>query len=80
MKEVLMRENNKYYQQKAITAKIEQLGLGNVLMDFQTSGECQANNTTKETSNQGGNIILTNHLALRSPRNKITNIARNQNS
>lgn len=40
MKEVLMRENNKYYQQKAITAKIEQLGLANLgLIDFGISGE-----------------------------------------
>lgn len=41
------------------------------MIDFGISGESQANNTTKETAG---------HLALRSPRTKVTNIARNQNT
>lgn len=52
MRDVLMKENNKYHKQQAVTAKIEKMGLGNLgLVDFGVSGDSQnANNTTKATN------------------------------
>jgi hypothetical protein len=62
MRNVLMRENNNYYQKQAINAKIEQLGLANLgLMELSSSQN--ANNTTKATAQSKRDIILTNHLA-----------------
>ena len=69
MRNVLMRENNNFYQKQAINAKIEQLGLANLgLMELSSSQN--ANNTTKATALSKRDIILTNHLAQRSARKK----------